>query len=65
LLINLRGKVLLEVIYKSKALERICTNYSVAKREYAMDLVHPYRLIIKQGEESIQIVKIIEIEDYH
>lgn len=33
--------------------------------QYAMDLVHPYRLVfIKVGEE-IQIAKIIEIVDYH
>lgn len=33
--------------------------------EYAMDLVHPYRLIFVVKNETIQIAKIIEINDYH
>lgn len=35
--------------------------------QYALDLAHPFRLIIKKDgiTNSIQIVKIIEIEDYH
>ena len=33
--------------------------------QYAVDLVHPYRLVfVKQGDE-VQIVTIIEIVDYH
>lgn len=37
------------------------------KAQYAVDLVHPYRMVfIKDGmNNSIQIVKIISIEDYH
>jgi proteic killer suppression protein len=35
------------------------------KGEYAMDLVHPYRLIIEQVNEKIEFVRIINIEDYH
>lgn len=33
--------------------------------EYAMDLVHPYRLVFVKIEEEIQIAKVINIEDYH
>lgn len=33
--------------------------------QYAVDLVHPQRLIFAKREEDIQIVKIMEIEDYH
>lgn len=35
--------------------------------EYALKLIHPYRLLfIKDGiEDNIQVVKIINIEDYH
>lgn len=35
--------------------------------QYALDLAHPFRLIIKKDgiTNSIQLVKIIEIEDYH
>lgn len=33
--------------------------------QYALDLVHPYRLIFVKIDDQIQIVKIIEIVDYH
>ena len=35
------------------------------KSEYAVDLVHPYRLIFEKKEDVIQIVLIKEIVDYH
>ena len=35
------------------------------KDQYAMDLAHPYRLIFEKIGCKIQIVKIIEIIDYH
>jgi proteic killer suppression protein len=35
------------------------------KGEYAIDLVHPYRLIIEQEDDEIKFVRIINIEDYH
>lgn len=37
------------------------------KEEYAVDLIHPFRLLFtKDGiEDRIQVVKIINIEDYH
>ncbi|MDD4729285.1 MAG: type II toxin-antitoxin system RelE/ParE family toxin [Dysgonamonadaceae bacterium] len=35
------------------------------KGEYAMDLVHPYRLVFEQNKTDIQEVRIIKIEDYH
>lgn len=35
------------------------------KGEYAMDLVHPYRLVFENNDKAIQFVKIINIEDYH
>mgnify|MGYP000003460239 CR=1 FL=1 len=35
------------------------------KNQYAMDLVHPYRLIFEKKGNDIQIVRIIEITDYH
>ena len=35
------------------------------KGEYAMDLVHPYRLVFEKEGDSIQIARIISIEDYH
>lgn len=99
---------MLQIVYKSNRLERICTNYAIAKQkygermarlihqrvdelksaisvdmlvqfsigrchplegnrkgEYAMDLVHPYRLIFRQNQTNIQVVRIISIEDYH
>ncbi len=35
------------------------------KGEYSMDLVHPYRLIFEQNKTNVQVVRIINIEDYH
>lgn len=35
------------------------------KNQYAMDLVHPYRLIFEKYNNTISIVTIIEIVDYH
>ena len=98
----------MEVIYKNRRLQRVCTNIDVASRkygirmaeviririrqiksaddtesllaqklgrchalkgdregQYAMDLVHPYRLIFERIGEVIQIAKIVEITDYH
>ncbi|WP_077391683.1 type II toxin-antitoxin system RelE/ParE family toxin [Mobilibacterium timonense] len=35
------------------------------KGQYAMDLVHPYRLVFEKRGEEIQIANILEIVDYH
>ena len=37
------------------------------KDQYAVDLIHPYRLVFEKidGEDKIQIAKIMEIVDYH
>jgi proteic killer suppression protein len=35
------------------------------KGQYAVYLVHPYRLIFGQKDNMIQIVTIMEIVDYH
>lgn len=35
------------------------------KGQYAVDLVHPYRLVFEKQGKEIQIVQIIEIIDYH
>lgn len=35
------------------------------KEQYAMDLVHPYRLVFEKKGEEIQIAYIMEIVDYH
>ena len=35
------------------------------KGQYAMDLVHPYRLIFEKREDGMLYVLIIEIVDYH
>lgn len=35
------------------------------KGQYAMDLVHPYRLIFEIKDNEIQIANILEIVDYH
>jgi proteic killer suppression protein len=33
--------------------------------QYSMDLVHPFRLIFERSGDVIEIVKILEIADYH
>ena len=35
------------------------------KGQYAMDLVHPYRLVFEKHGNEIQIAHILEIVDYH
>ena len=35
------------------------------KEQYAMDLVHPYRLVFEKKGNEIQIAYIMEIVDYH
>ena len=35
------------------------------KGQYAVDLVHPYRLIFEKKDDEIQIANIMEIVDYH
>ena len=35
------------------------------KGQYAMDLIHPQRLIFEKRGNEIQIVNVIEITDYH
>lgn len=35
------------------------------KGEYAMDLVHPYRLIFEESDKEIHFVRIVNIENYH
>lgn len=35
------------------------------KNQYAVDLVHPYRLVFEKQGNEIQIANIIEIADYH
>lgn len=35
------------------------------KGQYAMDLVHPYRLVFEKNGTEIQIANILEIVDYH
>lgn len=35
------------------------------KGQYAVDLVHPYRLVFDKNGDEIQIANILEIIDYH
>ena len=35
------------------------------KGQYAVDLVHPYRLVFEKYGDKIQIANILEIVDYH
>ena len=42
--------------------ERLTQN---RKGQYAVDLVHPYRLVFEKNGDEIQIANILEIVDYH
>lgn len=98
----------MEITYRSRKIERICTNAEAAERaygrdmadkihqridelsaadtiemmiqyhigrchllsqdrkgQYALDLVHPYRLVFSKSGDKIQIANVIEIVDYH
>ena len=35
------------------------------KGQYAVDLVHPHRLVFEKNGDEIQIANILEIVDYH
>ena len=35
------------------------------KGQYAVDLIHPYRLVFEKKGDEIQIANILEIVDYH
>ena len=35
------------------------------KGQYAVDLVHPFRMVFEKQGEEIQIARITEITDYH
>lgn len=35
------------------------------KDQYAVDLIHPFRLVFERHGSKIQIAKILEIVDYH
>ncbi|MBO5354126.1 MAG: type II toxin-antitoxin system RelE/ParE family toxin [Lachnospiraceae bacterium] len=98
----------MQIEYKTKKMEKICTNFSEAtkkhgcemaekihqrideikaalsvemmvqfgigrchrlegdrKNQYAVDLVHPYRLVFEKKGKEIQIANIVEVVDYH
>lgn len=98
----------MDVKYRNKGIEKVCTNASVAEKkygsnmaekihqridqikaaesveqmiqfkigrchplhqnregQYAVDLVHPQRLVFEKEGNEIQIANIIEIIDYH
>ncbi len=106
--VNLKRGGCLEITYKTKKIERICTDAKTAEKtygrkmaekiqqrmqeiqsvdnveimvkyhigrchplknnrkgQYAVDLVHPYRMIFNIIGDEIQIVRILEIVDYH
>jgi len=99
---------LLQIDYKTNSLEKACTQFKIAKKqygermaiilhqrinelraaasivelvkysigrchslegnrrgEYAMDLIHPHRLVFKQVKDQIEVVQILNIENYH
>ena len=106
--VNLKRGDCLNITYKSKKIEKVCTDAKVSDRtygkemsakiqmridelkaadtvemmvmchigrchalagdrkgQYALDLVHPYRLIFEKHGNEIQVAHIVEITDYH
>ena len=98
----------MDITYKSKRLEKICTDARAAERaygrgmaikihqrideisaadsvemmiqfhigrchslsqnrkgQYAVDLIHPYRLVFEKNGDEVQLANILEIVDYH
>lgn len=98
----------MDITYKSKKIQKVCTDAKTAERsygkemaekihqrideisaadtvemmiqfrigrchplvqnrrgQYAVDLVHPYRLVFEKNGNEIQIANILEIVDYH
>lgn len=63
------------ITYKNKKIEKICTDAKISDRtygnemsrkgQYAVDLVHPYRLVFEKHGNEIQVAHIMEIVDYH
>ena len=45
--------------------EQIKVHFQDRKGQYAMDLVHPYRLVFEKTGDKIQIANVMEIVDYH
>jgi len=104
----LKGAEHLDITYKNKKIEKVCTDAKAAEKaygrkmaekihqrideilaadtvemmiqfhigrchlltqdrkgQYAMDLVHPYRLVFTKIGDELQIAYILEIVDYH
>ena len=98
----------MDITYKNKKIEKVCTDARIAERtygkemadkihqrideitaaptvemmiqyhigrchsltqnrkgQYAVDLVHPYRLVFEKNGTEIQIANVLEIVDYH
>ena len=69
----------MDITYKNKKIEKVCTDAKMSDRtygrchpltnnrkgQYAVDLVHPYRLVFEKHGNEIQVVHIMEIVDYH
>lgn len=106
--VNLKKDDVLDITYKNKKIEKVCTDAKISDRtygnemsekiqmrigeieaantveemiqyhigrchpltnnrkgQYAVDLVHPYRLVFEKHGNEIQVANIMEIVDYH
>ncbi|MFA9466268.1 MAG: hypothetical protein ACERKN_18530 [Velocimicrobium sp.] len=52
---------MLQIEYKTKKLEKVCTNAQEAEKRHGHDMA----LKIQQRVDEIQIANIMEIVDYH
>ena len=60
----IRGKTSIDWLVK-KRIGRCHPLYGDRLGQYAMDLIQPYRLIFTQYDNTVDIVEIQEIVDYH
>ncbi|MBR0519401.1 type II toxin-antitoxin system RelE/ParE family toxin [bacterium] len=63
-IVELRASETIEELLKDK-IGRCHSLKGDRKGQYAMDLIHPQRLVFTVHKKQIQIAKIIEIVDYH
>lgn len=58
----------MEILYKNKTIEKVCTKQSEAIKKYGKRMaekIDQHRLVFEKKGEDVQIAFVIEIVDYH
>lgn len=71
----MEGMKALKITFKSNKLGKICTDSSVTRKTYNLEMAEKIAqrmeeleaadLVFEKVKNTVQIVKILEIEDYH